>query len=937
MTKWWKCDLQIATPAWRFEMPAGEQFDLATGVGRRQFADHYMDELVRKGVELVVMADHNTGGWIDLMVEAGTAKGVVVFPGCEITTGSGSDGIHLIIVGDRSKTTHDFDLLLAGPLGFDHEHNRFHTRGSETVPGSSGRTILQILDELPDDFLAIAPHALNDNGIASGNTAQGDIRWKALHHDRLGAIDPGDCTNTAGSSFNALFRRRALDNFPRLKDIAFVSTSDAYKIDDLGSRFCWIRMEEASLEALRQAFLDPEARIICHWDGRLLEHADRSPNRIRHAWIKSLHLGGTLGNSISPLAVEFHPGLNVLIGGRGSGKSTIVAAIRQLYSGFNTLPSMVRQEAEVFSERIFEQARFTSKHHIFNSLEEKEATWSKIEGSLTGVSGAVAVPTNFKVRVVNQKELFERVAHDKHDPSAASRSFLSFVDESLALLKTEPVRPDSWWRTFDDASVEWMTATREFYKLKADLGQLPTIRARIRDLEAQVNTFDSPEAKTRREQNEKRFRQRDFLDERETAFRAYLAALHGVNSEFKTVGNATNPADLDIGKFLQDLENIEKGAQLGVTKVADEAVKQLAAWRKAIEESEWRGRVTAAEHDDKAYLEELKAKGIDPAAYGQLKSQLTQQQALEKALSAKEPKLQSAADRMAAAWHRIEGTLTERRTLRGNLLRDVSGRSGRLDFELKRHRDIVGWSKSVRDLLNLRSDAFLEDVPRLAGWIWGAEDEATQSTRWAMWRDALASGVFHEFASSGNADLRGNWLKRLESMDETVRLRLATEIADDIVQIAFLKDGGSPDRDEDWQDITQGSPGQRTAAMLGFVLHHGDEPLVLDQPEDDLDTEWISKLVVRELRASRWKRQIIVVTHNANIPVNGDAERVIVLENAAGALQIRRTSTQEHCGAIEIQTVREDIQNIMEGGIRAFIQREKKYNNEVKLSATGSI
>jgi ATPase subunit of ABC transporter with duplicated ATPase domains len=129
--------------------------------------------------------------------------------------------------------------------------------------------------------------------------------------------------------------------------------------------------------------------------------------------------------------------------------------------------------------------------------------------------------------------------------------------------------------------------------------------------------------------------------------------------------------------------------------------------------------------------------------------------------------------------------------------------------------------------------------------------------------------------------------------------------------------------------------------MLGFVLHHGEEPLVLDQPEDDLDTEWISRLVVQELRASRWKRQIIVVSHNANIPVNGDAERVIVLENKDGALQVRHsTETRNgvphqmlHCGAIEIKVVREDIQDIMEGGIRAFIQREKKYNNEVKITS----
>jgi ABC-type sulfate/molybdate transport systems ATPase subunit len=122
--------------------------------------------------------------------------------------------------------------------------------------------------------------------------------------------------------------------------------------------------------------------------------------------------------------------------------------------------------------------------------------------------------------------------------------------------------------------------------------------------------------------------------------------------------------------------------------------------------------------------------------------------------------------------------------------------------------------------------------------------------------------------------------------------------------------------------------------MLGFVLHHGLEPLVLDQPEDDLDTEWISNLVVKELRASRWKRQIIVVTHNANIPVNGDADQVVVLENVEQTLRIRTSErdgkTIHHCGPIELLEVRNDIQNIMEGGIPAFIRREKKYNNEMR-------
>jgi ABC-type enterochelin transport system ATPase subunit len=154
-----------------------------------------------------------------------------------------------------------------------------------------------------------------------------------------------------------------------------------------------------------------------------------------------------------------------------------------------------------------------------------------------------------------------------------------------------------------------------------------------------------------------------------------------------------------------------------------------------------------------------------------------------------------------------------------------------------------------------------------------------------------------------------------------LRLRLGAEVADDVVVMKFLRDGGVATRDKDWQNITEGSPGQRTAAMLGFVLHHGLEPLVLDQPEDDLHTEWISNLVVKERRASRWKQQIIVITHNANIPVNGDANQVVVLENVDQTLRIRTSEkdgkTIHYCGPIELLEVRNDIQNIMEGGIPA--------------------
>jgi hypothetical protein len=79
-----------------------------------------------------------------------------------------------------------------------------------------------------------------------------------------------------------------------------------------------------------------------------------------------------------------------------------------------------------------------------------------------------------------------------------------------------------------------------------------------------------------------------------------------------------------------------------------------------------------------------------------------------------------------------------------------------------------------------------------------------------------------------------------------------------------------------------------------------------------------------------------VVTHNANIPVNADAERVIVMENDAGGIKVRTTSPSsaeggavEHAGALEEPHVRADIQQILEGGVEAFVRRERRYNNEL--------
>ena len=173
------------------------------------------------------------------------------------------------------------------------------------------------------------------------------------------------------------------------------------------------------------------------------------------------------------------------------------------------------------------------------------------------------------------------------------------------------------------------------------------------------------------------------------------------------------------------------------------------------------------------------------------------------------------------------------------------------------------------------------------------------------------------FAAGADADCEGlkKWFTnhlanklRPEDLDE-----LDLWFPEDSLQVQYR-----PREGESFRSITQGSPGQKTAALLAFLLSYGTEPILLDQPEDDLDNQLIYNLVTRQLIGNKPHRQVIVVTHNANIVVNGDAELVVALESRNG-----QTQTAAH-GGLQEDDVRRTICDVMEGGETAFENRYRR-------------
>ena len=125
--------------------------------------------------------------------------------------------------------------------------------------------------------------------------------------------------------------------------------------------------------------------------------------------------------------------------------------------------------------------------------------------------------------------------------------------------------------------------------------------------------------------------------------------------------------------------------------------------------------------------------------------------------------------------------------------------------------------------------------------------------------------------------------------------------------------------DESFKTIETGSVGEKSTAILSLLLSAGEQPIIIDQPEDDLDNQYVYNVVVDLLRRRKFSRQVIIATHNANIPVNGDAELIV-------ALGVRdRLGVVEEAGSIDRPEIKERVSVIMEGSAEAFRLRRERY------------
>ncbi|KZK87692.1 hypothetical protein PsW64_00989 [Pseudovibrio sp. W64] len=891
-SKWWKVDFHSHTPA-SHDYGKGTNDQNLKRLDPQQWLLSYM----KAGIDCVVVSDHNSGEWIDRLKRANTElketppadyRPLTVFPGVEISV---NGGVHLLAILPDEKGTGDVDRLL-GQVGYN------------GVPGESNvvttESFVKVVSRIVEmGGIAIPAHVDKPSGLFKELT--GSSLDQVLCIDDIFAaefIDKDYCTPQLYIDKN-LSWTKILGS-----DSHHPTGEDGGQFP--GSHYTWVKMEHPSIEGLRLALLDGDTSI------QRSDSTTVSPNKSAGYWLHEISVENAkyMGRN-GVFQINLNPWLNTIIGGRGTGKSSTLEFLRLALGRQHEVPTSLSADFEKYSSSYSKTKKndgLLTDGAKIHATYEKNGIPHRIEWSNTNQSSAVFELVDqdkweqiggdpkvlFPLRIYSQKQIFELAKHPQ--------GLLNIIDEADEINK----RP--WQETLDQLINDFMSQRAEARALLPVSKDNETDIQLLKDLNNRISILENDSSANTLKAFEKSDRKKRALD-------TWERNLEELFSPLQKYLEASQMPELDLTAFDEECEeDTELLLQLEeVRKQQSQIFEQLANLHSKSQEilGEWHTtrQQSAFEKSSKRIQESYESLtsqfgGSITNDYSQL---LEKRANLEYNIEKHNIKLGQSKEKQTQSLKTLKDIIEHRSKLssaRKLFLEQVLEGNQFVKIELKELADNSNLDSQLRSLLS-KENAFGNDFEKLSNLIQSNEDknvglECLKSTLTSQDRRA-------KFLSDNRFKNHLNTLPP-ETFD-----RIETWFPEDKVEVSFC-----PSRGKRFTPIDQGSPGQKTAALLAFILSNGDEPLLLDQPEDDLDNSLIYSLIVSQLREAKSQRQIIVVTHNANIVVNGDAENVVCLHSPRG-----QTVTKT-AGGLQCSKIRAEVCNVMEGGKTAFENRYRR-------------
>ena len=541
----------------------------------------------------------------------------------------------------------------------------------------------------------------------------------------------------------------------------------------------------------------------------------------------------------------------------------------------------------------------------------------------TTSASQVATSERFPMRIFSQGQIAELSGDNQ-------QALLQIIDDAAGV---GPLQED-----LIEAQNSFFTTRTRMRELDGKLSQEPQLQFKLEDIERKLQRFESASHKDVLTTYRYRTRQSTEIDDRFASTEQFAECLENLEKEGPTdspVDEYFDRASIEDQAARTILDSLDQVVQNTLKTLGESAQKlreQMANLKIGLGQSDWQVAVARAIDDYNKLVESLETVGVtDLNEYEKL---VEQRQLHEDELKDLELVRQDRAQQNTAAEDNLQKVLEARRVIgetRENFLSTIldDNRFVRIKISLYGN-DLLAVENSLRETLDIVNSRFQSDISGfedqndnsgIVGALLSNLPEDPVERRNSVEDRLSALKTRFEAACLGNGDFGGHFnnnLKRQFDQNPSFLDTLLTWFPNDGLSVDYSRTGDG----EDFQPITQASAGQRAAAMLAFLLAHGEEPLILDQPENDLDNQLIYDLVVRQIRENKLKRQIIAVTHNPNIVVNGDSEMLHVLEFHKGQCVLAQS------GSLQEGVIREKVCEVMEGGREAFERRYRRLGRE---------
>lgn len=875
----------------------------------------------QQSLDVIGVTEHNDVGWLPYIQAAADEIGLTVFPGVELGAESGKRQVHFLALFEPGTTAETIDDFIT-TLGLMRE-DRFQPDGVPKVVQKNTRELTDHICRAGGKFkaIAVAAHVSGKNGLF--HELEGETRVLAYLDKNLMAVEIPETRESLSAFERALVDGEA--GHYGQKTVACLNHSDGRGLDQvqegrqpIGSKATRIKMTEPSVEGLRQAFIDFDSRV--RLEG---EYQEEQYPRLLGIAVEGGFLAGDSDGS-DPFILRFNPNLNTVIGGRGTGKSALIEAIRHVFDLPPRTEESRKQSEMILGWTLPPGARVTAFYELADGTRYRISRLKNGDPEVydleteekKGVHPSQILPDGLPIEVYSQKEIFEI----SKDPSFQLNLLDTYIAEPLQEIKRQ-----------ETDVVRWLESNaRDILSLQEEITQAAQRQRELEGVRLQLEQMERHEAVSRLERKKQAEREKTLLDQTENAVTDRMRALELFREE-QTPLDDTLPDDLEQenlpqaamllfhAKLLNKMDEIFNATLLDLEKQLKELWSEGETTRKT-----WSNEYQVIQSEYEALQREL---GEDFSAdrYFALRAKLQMLEGIAREVQRRQQRL---SELSAERREKLEALQGLRRTQEFTLREEKAAQltqalqdTVRVTVELEGDRE--AYADWLTELFAGRriTKGVICDLAYARTPAQGSESEGEYTTpihlaeaiRLEQENPAEEQSVLATVYGVSEA-----YRKRLCSVDDEILYQLEIYRVPDLPDVC-LKVGDryrslNPSKGEAGL-----STGQKCTAILSIILVERDAPLVIDQPEDDLDNEFIFSEIVQTLRREKERRQFIIATHNANIPVSGDAELIVVMQADENHGWI------EHLGSIDTPEIKEPVENVLEGGREAFRIRQEKY------------